>query len=414
MALTPGEAAARPSADGGTADGPRIVDFSTHLSGPLATHLLSELGATVIKVENPRTGDGNRGDGELIEGVGVMHLALNSGARSLAIDRHSEEWPRVIAACAEWADAVVVGTRPSDARRRGMDFATMRAANPRLVYCSISGFGDAGPWRDYTAHGQTIDAFAGLVPIVPGDPQPHTRSGWRTTGTTLGGVFAAMGVLAALNRRERGVEHAQYVSVSLWQAAMWWSWRDLTTLANTGDPWLDYSDLGSRYSLYGTADDRVLLLAPIEQRFWERFCALLDLPDEWRGRGDWSASGMEHGAGPEHDDERRLIAERIGERTLDEWVPVLAAEEIPFAPLLTVADAMRSEHAEVNGVLRESSVGGKSLRIPAAPMRFAADDEIVGPLPPMSSPPDLGQHSEEILAELGVRPARAPAGPGRS
>ena len=129
----------------------RIVDFSTHLSGPMASHLLCELGADVIKVENPRTGDGNRGIFDVGAGMGMMHLALNSGARSLTVDRRSEQWPTVVAACARWADAVVVGARPVDARRRGIDFETLRAHNPELIYCSISGFGDHGPWVDLTA-----------------------------------------------------------------------------------------------------------------------------------------------------------------------------------------------------------------------------------------------------------------------
>src|ERR1700756_1294671 len=98
----------------------RIVDFSTHLSGPLASHLLGELGAEVIKVENPRTGDGNRGIFDVGGGMGMMDLALNSGAPSLGVERRSEQWPEVIAACARWADAVIVGARPVDARRRGM------------------------------------------------------------------------------------------------------------------------------------------------------------------------------------------------------------------------------------------------------------------------------------------------------
>lgn len=382
----------------------RIVDFSSHLSGPIASHLLTELGATVIKVENPRTGDGNRGDGPFIHGRGIMHVALNGGTRSLAIDRRSDEWPDVIAACARWADAVVVGTRPSDARRRGMDFATLAKANPRIVYCSVSGFGDSGPWKDYTAHGQTIDTLAGLVAnaIEPGDPQPKTRAGWRTSGTTLGGIFAALGVLAGLHRRDKGVEHAQYVSVSLWHAAMWWSWRDVTMLANVGTPWLDYDDLGSRYGLYRTSDDRVLLLAPIERRFWESFCDIVGLPER-KEIGSWEKSGMCHGAGEAYDEERRLIAAKIGAHPLDYWVPRFEAAELPFAPVLTVEEAMRSEHAQANGFLRETSLDDNPVSVPSLPVRFGTTDEnAAGLLPSLSPPPDLGEQTAELLAELGV------------
>jgi alpha-methylacyl-CoA racemase len=384
----------------------RIVDFSTHLSGPLATHLLSELGATVIKVENPRTGDGNRGIFTVDEeGMGMLHLALNTGARSLAVDRRSDEWPEVIAACACWADAVVVGARPADARRRGMDFETMKAANPRLVYCSISGFGDHGPWRDLTAHGQTIDGFAGLVPVVPDGVQPVTQPGWRTAGTTLGGVFAALGILAAIHRRDHGTDHAQYVGVSLWHAAMWWSWRDMTMLANAGEPWLDYSDLGSRYSLYRGADGRVALCAPSERRFWLPFVDLLGLPAEWKDVGDWSRSGMDHGAGEDYAHERVAIAERFATRTIDEWAPLFAAAEIPFAPILTLEEAMTSEHAEVNGVMRATtSADGTTYRIPAAPLNLAGDDNAAPRAEPMAPPPAIGEHTAELLEELGVAP----------
>jgi crotonobetainyl-CoA:carnitine CoA-transferase CaiB-like acyl-CoA transferase len=381
----------------------RVVDFSTHLSGPLATHLLTELGADVVKVEHHRVGDGNRWEGELIEGVGVFHLALNSGARSLAVNSHSPDWPKVIEAAAKWADVVVVGTRPADAKRRGMDFETMKEANPRLIYVAVSGFGDRGPWRDYTAHGQTIDTFAGLVPIEDGEVQPRTRSGFRSTGTLAGALFAALGALGGLHRRDSGCEKAQYVSVSLWQSAMWWSWRDLTTLANVGHRWLEYGDLGSRYSLYWTKDDRVMLLAPAERHFWLRFCDVLELPESYRDFGDWSG-GLCHGNGPDFDHERVKIAEIMKTRTLDEWVEALEAIEIPFAPLLTLDEAMESEHAAVNGLMRGTSVDGKDLRVTASPIRFADDDQPEGELGPLSPPPALGEHSEEVLAEFGLAP----------
>jgi crotonobetainyl-CoA:carnitine CoA-transferase CaiB-like acyl-CoA transferase len=382
----------------------RIVDFSTHLSGPLASHLLIGLGAEVIKIEHPRIGDGNRGNLPLIDDLGSFHFALNSGAKSLTVNLKSPEWPAIAAACADWADAVIVGARPSDARKRGMDFETLSAANDKLIYVSLSGFGNEGPWTDLPAHGQTMDAFAGLVPTVKeeGALQPQTRPLWRTAGTSLGGVFAAMGVLAALHRRENGLDEPQYLSVSIWGTAMWWNWRDTTMLANTGDYWTDYSDLGSRYSLYSTADDRVVLIAVSERRFWETIVDLLELPAEWRERGDWALSGMDHGSGEAHQDERRLLAEKIGEKTMDEWTPILTEAEVPFAPLLTIEEALNSEHAKVNGVMRETTLDGKTYQVPSVPIRFAADEASVENPGPVAPPPGLGADNDEILDELGV------------
>jgi crotonobetainyl-CoA:carnitine CoA-transferase CaiB-like acyl-CoA transferase len=389
------------------AERPRIVDFSTHLSGPVASQLLTQMGADVVKVENPRTGDGNRGFGPFIDGTGLLHVALNGGTRSLTVDRHSPNWPRVIEACARWADAVLVGTRPADAQRRGLDFATMARANSRLVYCSISGFGDAGPWRDYTAHGQTIDALAGLVKLEPDGGPPRTMTGWRSSGTTLGGVFAALGVYAALYRRDHGVNHAQYVSVSLWSSAMWWSWRDTTMLANTGERWTEYTDLGSRYAMYRTGDDRVMLVAPMERRFWDRFCDILDLPDEHRNHGDWAASGMEQGKGPEFDAERSVITERLAQRPMAEWVELLQAQEIPFAPILTVEEALSSEHAAANGVMRPAAMNGGEVHVPATPMRIADSEPAPQQLGPVGRLPELGGDTDAVLAELGLADLRA-------
>jgi crotonobetainyl-CoA:carnitine CoA-transferase CaiB-like acyl-CoA transferase len=381
----------------------RIVDFSTHLSGPIASHLLGDLGAEVIKVENPRTGDGNRGIFDVGGGMGMLHLSLNSGARSLAADRRSEQWPDLIAAAARWADAVVVGARPVDARRRGMDFETMKAHNPSLIYCAISGFGDHGPWRDLTAHGQTIDGYAGQVATVDGPVQPETQPGWRTAGTTLGGLFAALGILAAVRRRDQGLDTAQYIGVSLWHSAIWWSWRDLTTLANSGERWLDYSDLGSRYSLYRTGDDHVALVAASERRFWEPFVDLVGLPAEWKSVGEWAASGMDHGAGEAYAHERPVIAERLATRSLEDWTAIFAEAEIPFAPILSLEQAMASEHAQINGVMRSTKMAdGREYSVPATPIKLADNDRdnvVAGPIGP---PPEIGEHTESALAELGL------------
>lgn len=376
----------------------RIADFSTHLSGPLATHLLHELGADVVKVEHPRVGDGNRALRPRIHGVGDLHVGLSSGARSIGASTRSRHWPDLVAACARWADAVVVGARPVDAVARGIDFDTFAGHDGRIVYCLVSGYGLAGPWVDHTAHGQNVDAWAGRVEVDWRDGHPATRPGWRSAGTTLAGVFAALGILAALGRRDRGHDGPQFVHTSIWGAAMWWNWRDVNTLANLGHGWNDYADLGSRYAAYATADGRALLLCPLEQRFWEQFCDLVGLPTEVRARGDWSG-GMDFG----YEDERPVVAAAVARRSLGAWIAALEATDVPFAPVLTLDEALGAEHAVANGVTRVTRVHGQPARVAAAPVRLGEGvADLVGEPDPLGPPPGIGEHGADVLAELGL------------
>jgi crotonobetainyl-CoA:carnitine CoA-transferase CaiB-like acyl-CoA transferase len=378
-----------------------IVDFSTHLSGPMASHLLAEAGADVIKVEHPVFGDGNRGMSPKIAGTGDFHIGLNSGVRSLALSSRSPHWHEVIAACARWADAVIVGSRPIDARRRGLDFASIAAANPSIVYCSVSGYGLRGPWQDFPAHGQNVDALAGQVPVQADGDRVVTGAGWRSTGTTLAGVFAALGVLAALAEDPQR-RSAKFVHVSLWHSAMWWKWRDLNDLANLGHPWPDYRDLGPRYALYRASDDGVLLACPLEEKFWKAFCGLLGLGPEFSGRGTWDRAngGMDDG----YDGEYPAIAAQIAKRPRDYWASQLERLGVPFAPVLDVSEAMDSEHAQANDLLRPTSFDGHPLRIVASPVQthVSPDGDVATPLPPLTSAPGIGEQSSQILAELGL------------
>lgn len=379
----------------------RIVDFSTHLPGPMASHLLCELGADVIKVENPRTGDGNRQDIAVADGLGLTHLVANAGVRSLALDRRSPHWAEVVAACALWADAVVVGARPVDALARGLDFATLREANPRIVYCSISGFGDEGPWAGRRASGPAIDAYAGLMEADRSNGRPRPRPGWRSSSPTLAAMFATIGILTALHRRDHGAPGAQYLSVSLWQAAMWWSWRELTMEANAGRAFQEPGDLGSRYTMYATADDRALMLAALDRGSWERFCDTAGMSSLARARGNWER-GAEAGRGPEFDDEREEIATRIARRTLEEWTAALTAADVPFAPVLTAGEALAAEHQQVNPVMRETSTDGRSWSIPAVPIRAAGPDGSLRVPDELRGPPEIGADSDDVLRELGL------------
>jgi crotonobetainyl-CoA:carnitine CoA-transferase CaiB-like acyl-CoA transferase len=271
---------------------------------------------------------------------------------------------------------------------------------PDTVYCLISGYGEEGPWRDFTAHGQTMDAMAGLVPVEWHDGTPRTPAGWRSSGTTLAGIYAAVGIMYALYQRERGAAGALHVSVPVWSAAMAWNWRDLNCLANLGEGWTEYQDLGSRYAMYGTADRRALIVAPIERKFWEAFCDVAGL-GHLRENGAWD-SGADFGRGPAYDAERKEIADAVAARTLQEWTDLLAPAAVPFAPVLTLAEALDSEHAAAQGVMRATTVAGHPVQVPGAPVRVS-DAAHLGKRPgPVTPAPLIGEHTADILAELGL------------
>lgn len=390
---------------------PKVVDFSTHFSGPIASRQLVQLGADVVKIEHPVHGDGNREVPPVVDGESAMHPYINASTRSLAVAPRSPAWGPVVEAACKWADVVIVGTRPSSARKRGIDYASVVRHNPEIVYCLISGYGIDGPWADYLAHGLQMDVLAGALPLDHDDEgRPLPPPWYRSVGTTLAGIEAALGIYAALDRRHRGLG-SQFVHVSIWESALAWQWRDTTSFERYGQPWTGYRDQGSRYWMYPTADDKAILVCPIERHFWERFCDVVGLPTEAKSLGTWDTTGIDFGVG--YEDERLQIEKHLRQRDRDEWVRILAAAEVPVAPVLSVGEAMRSPHAEANGVLVSFPYRGRTTTIPTTPVSVTsrpgdeptdaalagahrAKGDLLGP------PPRIGEHREEILEMLGL------------
>lgn len=394
------------------ARGPRVADFSTHLPGPVASHQMVQLGADVIKIEHPKWGDGNRDVAPYFEGEGIHHLALNPGTRSLALDSKSPRWPQVVEALARWADVIIVGNRPSTAQRLGLDFQTLLRHNPQLIYCLISGYGIAGEWAGYPAHGLNVDALAGTIALEDRDGRTDTPEHYRSVGTTMAGIEAALGVYAALYQRSLG-GGGQVVHVSIWEAALSWMWRDTATFANTGASWPPYRSFGSRYAIYGARDGKAVLVCPTEKHFWERFCDALELPAEVRARGDWSG-GADMGAAYLDLGERELIQARFLTRPREEWVSLLARADIPFAPVLDWREAMLSEHAAENGVIAAYEHRGKQVHVPTVPVSVTPGSALSGQgyeglalahrakAAGIQRAPSLGEHNTEIFKELGL------------
>ncbi|MEY2571244.1 MAG: hypothetical protein QOE63_1594 [Acidimicrobiaceae bacterium] len=389
---------------------PKVADFSTHYSGPVASRQLVQLGADVIKIEGPKFGDGNRTLRPITDaGDSINHLYLNIGTRSLTVDTRSEAWPDLVAGVARWADIVIVGNRPTAATKRGIDYATMVKHNPEIVYCMITGYGLVGPWAGYPAHGLNMDVLAGTVPIDWEDGEPYPTASYRSVGTTLAGIQAALGVMAGLHRRDRGMG-PQFVHVSIWEAALSWMWRDLSTFANTGEPWTRYRENGPRYCIYKCADGQPILVCPMEEHFWHKFCDVLELPDEVRNRGDWS-DGSDFGES--YEGELELVREHMLKRTAAEWNELLAAADVPVALVLDWQTAMASEHAQQNGAMMSYPYKDREAHIPMTPVSVTsgvAPDATTEELAEhhrskgagMGPPPDLGENTAEILEEIGL------------
>ena len=257
------------------------------------------------------------------------------------------------------------------------------------------------------SHGLNPDAFAGIVPIELRDGLPEPHASYQSAGAPLSGLFAALGILAALRRRDATGE-AQRLHVSLFGAAIWWNWRHVTAFANLGEEWWSYAKFGGRYATYQTSDRKVILVCPIEQGFWKSFCSVVGLPEDWKSRGSWGQSGMDHGTA--YPWERAEIAKKILEQPRDHWVREFSRVKIPFAPVLSLEETLASEQVQAIGAMRDVGVGAHTARIPSLPITFAT--QVPGEHPDrLLRTPELGEHNEEIFAELGLAPA--PAAPGR-
>ena len=396
---------------GGTAAGRallKVVDFTRYMPGPVAGRLLRDIGAEVIKVENPKTGDATRGFAPYIHGEGLFHVSLNAGIRSLALASRAPEWPEVIAALARWADVFLVGGLPDGLKKLGIDFDSLRKLNPRIVHCNVTGYGETGPLRALPAHGLNPDAYAGIVPLEWHDGLPFPQAMFQSVGAPLAGVFAAFGVLAALRRRDASGE-PQRLDVSLYGAAIWFNWRHVGTYANLGKPWFSYGDFGGRYATYETSDGKIILVCPIEKVFWERFCGELGLPEDWKTRGTWGRSEMDHGM--DYPWERAEIARRIREKPRAHWEDAFVKLQIPFACVMSLEETLASEQTRAIGALREVSVHGHRATIPALPVHFQGGDVCffelgrtwlaLYPRPLLAADAPVAQHdAEPVLRQL--------------
>jgi crotonobetainyl-CoA:carnitine CoA-transferase CaiB-like acyl-CoA transferase/aminoglycoside phosphotransferase (APT) family kinase protein len=363
--------------------GVRVVSMAEQYPGPYATLILADLGADVILVERPDGGDPARQFAAFFD-------ALNRNKRSVTLDLKAPAGLSDLRRLVAGADVFLEGFRPGTARRLGVGWDDLRAVNPRLVYVSISGYGQTGPYRLRPGHDLSYLAAAGML-----FPQTEAAEALPLSPVQVGdlsaGTLAATAVGIALFARERTGE-GQYVDVSMFDGLVSWMTTALVPVINgTGGPGLTFE---AGYGVYRCGDGRWLSLSVAhEDHFWRRLCGVLDLP---AAVAALDAAERRNRVG----ELRALLAERLGRRGRDAWVAALDAADVPCAPVAGLDEVADDAHVAARGLLVESPAGdGRPARRHV--LQPLAVNHRPGPAQ-VRPAPALGEHSAEVLAEVGA------------
>jgi crotonobetainyl-CoA:carnitine CoA-transferase CaiB-like acyl-CoA transferase len=375
-------------------DGLRVVDLTTFLSGPSATQLLGDLGADVIKVE-ALAGDSSRAiAGPAIDGESAYYLANNRNKRSIAVDLKSERGVEVLQRLIAGADVVIENFRPGVINRLGIDPEKVVAEHPRIVWASISGFGQEGALRDRPAYDMVVQAMSGVMSINGHPGAPAARLGI-PAGDVVAGLYAAIGILAALNgRAETGKGSVIDVSMLRGQLAML-SYQALYAFVNQTAPGPQGAghDSIATYRSFRGGDGRELVVTANTPRMWQGLCRVLeveelvtderflDAPSRLRNKLElWP-----------------ILEARFATRPAAEWVELLAAASVPVSPVKNVLEALGDARAAADGSIVVVADEEHSFENVATPIRFVGGAE-VKPV----YPPTLGADTVDILvSELG-------------
>lgn len=354
----------------------RVLDFSGLLPGPLATLLLMEAGADVVKVERPPSGDQMRGYPHRLGGNSANFALLNRGKRALVADlKDPRERDRVLRLAAE-VDVIVEQFRPGVMERLGLGYEAVRSVNPSVIYCSITGYGQQGPDRLRAGHDLNYLAEAGILgAVVDDDGAPHLPP--TVIADIAGGAYpAVINIVLALYRRT-ATGQGCHLDIGMTPNLQPLAYGYLATYLGGGRwpvPGRDLLTGGSpRYRIYRTADGRHVAVAALEDRFWARFCVLIALPAELRAD-----------AAPA-DRVIAAVAERIAARPADHWRGVFADEEVCCSIVATFEEAHRSGNLRTDSVHR---VIGDGFDVGALPVPVV--DELRRPPAALTCPAPIG------------------------
>ena len=369
-------------------DGIRILDLSRLLPGPYCTMLLADFGAEVIKIEEPGRGDYARSFPPFLKDFGYWHLQLNRNKKSVVLDLKSEEGRKNFLALVRTADIVVESFRPGVLEKLGIDYATAKAVNPRIIYCSLTGYGKKGPLAQQADHDIGYVSLAGITamsgeaggrPAIPGVLMADMNAS----------MAAGMAIMIALHHAQRTGE-GQEIDISLYNVAMTLMpgaaslYFGSGFVAERGNNWL--TGKNPNYNIYATKDGRYLSVGCLEKKFWTNLCQVLertDLIDKLDDEKNYSYLKDE-------------LSNEFSRRTLKEWQELLEGKDTCVTPVLDFAEAVAAEQTKANemvldvhdaelGDYKQLGFAMKLSRTPACLRKRA---------------PRLGEDTDELLSEL--------------
>ena len=370
-------------------EGVRVLDLSRLLPGPMCTHYLADLGADVVKVEDLREGDYARA---LPTAVGAArtpttwYRAINRNKRSIAIDLKRDAGRAAFLALAQRADVVVEGFRPGIVQGLRIDYETVAARNPRIVYCALSGYGQTGPRARTAGHDINYLGYAGVLDATGQKGGRPALANVQIADLLGGAASAAIGILGALFGAARS-GRGRYVDVAMADAVLAHEVVALGALADGGRVAARGDDLLTGgvpcYGVYETRDGRWLAVGALEAKFWRALCRTI-------GREDLVAAQFATGEAGER--AREALAAVLATRTRDEWTSVFAGVDCCVSPVLTFAEALADPQFTARGMVR--SVEGAQA--------FAPPFALTPPVErPMREAPAHGEHGRDVLREAG-------------
>jgi crotonobetainyl-CoA:carnitine CoA-transferase CaiB-like acyl-CoA transferase len=369
----------------------RVLDLGSFITAPYAAMLLGELGADVIKVEKPGAGDPFRAFGS---GLYSSHFqAHNRNKRSVALDFTTPAGRAALDALVTTADVLLINVRPGVEERLGVDAARLQALNPRLVHCAITGYGADGPYAERPAYDNVGQALSGWLSMF--HEGPDARVAGPAVSDALTGLFAAFGIVAALLEREK-TGRGRQVEVSMLEATLAFATEPLGKLFASGKPVPFYARSAASQSFIVTCEDgqRIALHLSSPEKFWKGMLKAISREDLAQKYPDRVARVSNY------DDLAIDLAQAFVLKPRAHWLPLLEANDVPFAPerrLEDLSDDPQVRHLGVFYELNHPRYG--SVRAAHRPVRYDGDHRS-----DFLPPPDLGEHTRDVLLAAGLNP----------